>query len=298
MNRFGEDNLKNIKALVEKGTGVTFEDKKSYRISTRSLLIAALIIALGSMTVFAAYRISLSKGIIGGRTPDSQEIESSFMISRPFGESADVFTGGESSHEGIDMPAAPGTEVLAAAPGKVTETGYDMDRGNYVILEHEGGYTTCYAHLEDILAEEGESVDTGAVIGTVGSTGRSTGPHLHFELRLDGEALDPAEYWSDPEEVSEVPAEGGTDVISMEFSDLLKEYEETAYKYLDFLKTYDETDEQQNEEFRELSTRYIEMDRQLIELEKRGMTEEEEKAYREVLDRVGEKWAEAGVAAG
>lgn len=299
MNRFSEDNLKNIKALVENGTGVTFDHKKRYHISARSLLIAALIIILGSMTVFAAYQISLSKGIIGGRNTDTESVESSFMISRPFGEGPDPLIGAESLHEGIDMPAAPGTEVLAAASGKVKETGYDMERGNYVVLEHEGGYTTVYAHMEEVCAEEGQRVESGTVIGTVGSTGMSTGPHLHFELRLNGEAIDPEKYWDDSADVSKSPLEeSGDTAISPEFMELLESYEETAYEYLEFLKSYDENDEKQNEVFREISTGYLDIDRQLIEWEKRGLNEAEEKAYKEVLERVGEKWIEAGVAAG
>ena len=80
--------------------------------------------------------------------------------------------------------------------------------------------------------------------------------------------------------------------------ELLESYEEAADEYLEFLKSYDETDEKQNEVFREISTGYLDIDRQLIEWEKKGLNEAEEKAYKEVLDRVGKKWIEAGVAVG
>jgi murein DD-endopeptidase MepM/ murein hydrolase activator NlpD len=99
---------------------------------------------------------------------------------------------GNRFHPGLDFPAPPGTPVFAAHGGRVTwatwrEGGY----GNLVSVAHGGGVRTMYAHLSAISVRRGARVATGALLGRVGSTGLSTGPHLHFELRLRGAALDP-----------------------------------------------------------------------------------------------------------
>ncbi len=191
MNRFKTENLENIKAMVSESTGVRFSQSRVRRISTRSLLIAALIVVLATASVFAAYRISLSRNVIDLPADD----ERGMFISMPFGKVTSPVSEYMKEHAGIDFPAAFGTPVLAAAEGTVSTAEFTMQYGNYVIIEHEDGFSTVYAHLEDILCEEGQEVARGDQIGTVGSSGRSTGPHLHFELRLDGEPQDPADYW-------------------------------------------------------------------------------------------------------
>lgn len=106
--------------------------------------------------------------------------------------------GGQSKtfHSGIDIPAESGTPILAAADGTVTETGFDADRGNYLLLDHGDGLTTLYAHCQSVDVTAGDTVQAGAVIATVGNTGMSTGPHLHFEVRQDGEAQNPTAYFN------------------------------------------------------------------------------------------------------
>lgn len=94
-------------------------------------------------------------------------------------------------HSGVDFAAQKGSPVLAAAPGVVVETGSDAECGNYVILRHANGDLTYYANCGEILAEQTESVNTGDQIATVGNTGMSTGPHLHFALSREGVYLDP-----------------------------------------------------------------------------------------------------------
>jgi murein DD-endopeptidase MepM/ murein hydrolase activator NlpD len=99
---------------------------------------------------------------------------------------------GDAFHTGLDYPAAAGTRVGAAGAGCVSSVGYDAGGyGNLVVIGHSSGMTSWYAHLARITVSRGECVVTGERIGTVGSTGRSTGPHLHFELRLRGAAVDP-----------------------------------------------------------------------------------------------------------
>jgi len=124
-----------------------------------------------------------------------------FSISNGFGSRAKPGGLGEVVHDGIDIPAPMGEVVLAAAGGAVSETGYSASRGNYAILDHGGGLTTLYAHCRNLEVETGDTVERGGMIGAVGSTGMSTGPHLHFEVRQDGEAQDPMEWlaWDLPE---------------------------------------------------------------------------------------------------
>lgn len=98
-------------------------------------------------------------------------------------------------HSGIDIPADQGAVILAAADGTVTETGFDAARGNYLILDHGDGLTTLYAHCRNMDVKEGDTVKAGEMIAAVGSTGMSTGPHLHFEVRQDGEAQNPVAYF-------------------------------------------------------------------------------------------------------
>ncbi|OIP36560.1 MAG: hypothetical protein AUK27_01135 [Deltaproteobacteria bacterium CG2_30_66_27] len=98
-------------------------------------------------------------------------------------------------HAGIDLLAPRGAEVRSASPGLAAYTGDGMrGYGNTVILDHGDGITTLYGHLATIRVQPGETVPAGAVIGTVGRSGNATTHHLHFELRVDGEAVDPVPY--------------------------------------------------------------------------------------------------------
>lgn len=96
----------------------------------------------------------------------------------------------ESGHPGIDFAAEEGAEVYAVADGIVTAADYDVEKGNYVVLDHGGGLETEYQHMKSLLVSAGQSVVQGQVLGYVGSTGNSTGPHLHFEARQDGAPAD------------------------------------------------------------------------------------------------------------
>ena len=96
----------------------------------------------------------------------------------------------ENGHPGIDFAAEEGAEVYAVADGIVTTAAYDVEKGNYVVLDHGGGLETEYQHMKSLLVSAGQSVVQGQVLGYVGSTGNSTGPHLHFEARQDGAPAD------------------------------------------------------------------------------------------------------------
>ena len=90
---------------------------------------------------------------------------------------------GQRHHNGIDLAAAEGTPIRAAAPGKVVFEGFESGYGNFIEIEHEGGWRTLYAHTQANCKKLGEAVGSREVIASVGATGRSSGPHLHFEIR-------------------------------------------------------------------------------------------------------------------
>lgn len=113
-------------------------------------------------------------------------------ITSPFGWRSNPFGGGPEFHQGLDIAAPMGTTVTAAAAGTVIMAQWYGGYGNYVLIDHGGGYSTGYGHLSAIYVASGQSVQRGQAIGAVGSTGQSTGPHLHFEVRIAGKPVDPA----------------------------------------------------------------------------------------------------------
>ncbi|MDO5602858.1 MAG: M23 family metallopeptidase [Oscillospiraceae bacterium] len=115
-----------------------------------------------------------------------------FVVSSPYGLRDNPVNGKPDLHTGMDMAAPLGTPVSAALPGIVVKSGYDAVRGNYLFIRHGGGVVTQYSHLQYRFARQGERVRRGEIVATVGSTGMATGPHLHFELKLDGKYVDPS----------------------------------------------------------------------------------------------------------
>jgi len=97
----------------------------------------------------------------------------------------------DESHPGIDIAVPLGTPVRASGGGSVTAAGYDADYGLFVLLRHPSGYETMYGHMSRLIAAEGDEVQAGQVIGLSGNSGRSTAPHLHFEIRRDDKSVDP-----------------------------------------------------------------------------------------------------------
>ena len=113
-------------------------------------------------------------------------------ITSAFGFRMHPLTGKPDFHTGTDIAAAEGTEILAALGGTVTEVGYNDGYGNYVEITHSSGLQSYYKHCSEVLMREGDTVTRGQAVALVGSTGVSTGPHLHFELRLNGQFVNPA----------------------------------------------------------------------------------------------------------
>jgi murein DD-endopeptidase MepM/ murein hydrolase activator NlpD len=115
-------------------------------------------------------------------------------MSSPFGMRIDPFLGRPAMHTGVDLRGDIGEAVRATAAGRVTVAGRDGGYGKMVELDHSNGLSTRYGHLSEIDVKVGQSVRAGEVIGRIGSTGRSTGPHLHYETRIKGEAVDPQKF--------------------------------------------------------------------------------------------------------
>lgn len=118
-------------------------------------------------------------------------ISAAFRWSSPYGWRADPFTGVRSFHTGTDMACPQGTPILASQSGRVSAVSSNRVYGNYVIIDHGNGYQTLYAHMYKALVKKGAWVSQGTRIGLVGSTGYSTGPHLHFMAYKNGTRIDP-----------------------------------------------------------------------------------------------------------
>ncbi|MHA7965778.1 peptidoglycan DD-metalloendopeptidase family protein [Paenibacillus sp. CAU 1782] len=116
------------------------------------------------------------------------------QLTSGFGYRKDPFTGRATFHAGIDINGKSGDAVFSAADGTVSSTGYDTQFGNYVAIDHLGGLQTLYMHLQSIVAVKGDTVVRGEKIGTIGSSGRSTGAHLHFQIMQSSEPVNPLGY--------------------------------------------------------------------------------------------------------
>lgn len=118
------------------------------------------------------------------------------LVTSPYGYRIHPVTGRQRFHSGIDIGAPYGTSIYAANSGTVVVSGYNTGGyGNYVVISHGGGYSTLYAHCSSLLVSAGQQVSKGQVIATCGSTGMSTGPHIHFEIQLNGATTNPISYF-------------------------------------------------------------------------------------------------------
>lgn len=135
-------------------------------------------------------RLNRTLALVPYRKPVVGEVE----FTSGFGVRSDPFLGRPAMHTGLDFRAATGDPVRATANGKVTSSGWAGGYGRMVEIDHGNGLATRYGHLSEIHVKIGDAIKIGQVIGAVGSTGRSTGPHLHYETRIDGEAVDPQKF--------------------------------------------------------------------------------------------------------
>jgi murein DD-endopeptidase MepM/ murein hydrolase activator NlpD len=128
------------------------------------------------------------------RLPLMRPMPAGHRITSPFGSRADPFFHRFAMHTGTDFRAQAGTPVPATAPGRVTIAAYTGGYGNMVEIDHGNGIVTRYGHMSEISVAVGDTLRKGDTVGRVGSTGRSTGPHLHYEVRVDGEPVDPMRF--------------------------------------------------------------------------------------------------------
>ncbi len=135
----------------------------------------------------------LQQSVLKDTLPNNSPIVAAYNSSS-FGWRLDPFNGHKAFHEGLDFPANTGDPIYAAAGGIVSASEQTPDYGKIVKIDHGSGLETRYAHASKLLVKAGDRVEKGQKIAEVGNTGRSTGPHLHYEIRLNGNALDPRKY--------------------------------------------------------------------------------------------------------
>ncbi len=116
------------------------------------------------------------------------------VLTSRFGQRLDPINGKSAYHQGVDIRGQAGSDVKATANGIVKKQSYDKGNGRYILVDHGNGFSTKYAHLKKSLVQKGDSVERGQVIALVGSTGRSTGPHVHYEIHYDGKILNPTRF--------------------------------------------------------------------------------------------------------
>ncbi len=137
----------------------------------------------------------LQQSVLKDTLPNRSPVTAAFNSSS-YGWRIDPFNGNKAFHEGLDFTAETGTPIYAAAGGIISAAEQTPDYGKIVKIDHGSGLETRYAHASRLLVKAGERVEKGQKIAEVGSTGRSTGPHLHYEIRLNGNPLDPRKYLS------------------------------------------------------------------------------------------------------
>jgi murein DD-endopeptidase MepM/ murein hydrolase activator NlpD len=126
--------------------------------------------------------------------PVRRPLSGEASVSSPFGYRPDPFLGRPALHPGVDLVQTFGAEIYSTAAGRVVHAGPFGGYGNMVEVDHGNGLATRYGHMSEVLVTEGQEVKAGAVLGRIGSTGRSTGPHLHYEVRVNEEPVDPERF--------------------------------------------------------------------------------------------------------
>lgn len=164
------------------------EDTPETTIASIEQQLEALDSALESIDA-AASRRKLSHMLFPSREPVREARRSS-----NFGNRYDPFTGRRAFHSGMDFPAPQGTPIYASAGGKVIMAGWHREYGNKIEIDHGNGLVSRYAHAYKMMVKEGDVVSPGQKIALVGTTGRSTGPHLHFEILENGQFVNPSHY--------------------------------------------------------------------------------------------------------
>lgn len=165
-----------------------------------------------SVSLSGLYRKAKEQRELLRRKPSIQPISPAdkFWLTSTFGYRWDPFTRARRMHQGIDLAGEKGLNIYASGDGVVVVAEYNHHGyGKEIVIDHGFGYESIYAHLDDILVEKGQKIKRGELIGKLGSTGRSTGPHLHYEVRKNSRAVNPMYYFFEdltPEEYNEIIA--------------------------------------------------------------------------------------------
>jgi len=155
-------------------------------------LAATLTRSLGGAAAPAPLPAPISPSSLSPGATEASALPVAGHLTSGFGVRTDPFTGVLRHHDGVDLGAPEGSAIRASADGVVLSAGPRGGYGNAVEVDHGNGLTTLYGHASQVLVEAGQTVKAGQEIARVGSTGRSTGPHLHFEVRMGGRPVDPA----------------------------------------------------------------------------------------------------------
>lgn len=207
-NRFTKTNYDNIQKNFAEGTGIEPDKKYNYSkcaLPARTVITICICLSLACGSVFATEQgQALIKKLLFNKPVASETIsfgyEEPSIVEIPVDNSDENKTADETQtitrpgHKGLDIVCDKGTPVYPVLEGNVIDTGYNSSYGNYILIQHQDGYASKYAHLESILVEPGQDVSIETQIGTVGSTGMSTGPHLHLEMTYNDELIDPSPF--------------------------------------------------------------------------------------------------------
>ena len=216
-----EEKLRNRKQVLLEEQKKLLQDLQSLalKIKKEALRLNSLSLEEDSESAIAEYEISIASedkmakyldemslqyaheqdAELRGVYSDSQfiwPVPSCTLLTSPYGYRIHPILDYERLHAGLDIGAKFGEEIIAADGGTVLIAEYSDSYGNFVLIDHGDRYSTAYGHMSEIAVEAGQEVKQGEFIGYIGSTGWSTGPHLHFEIRLDGERIDPEEFFS------------------------------------------------------------------------------------------------------
>ena len=186
-----------LQSGVTPGTGGPLSSQPSHLLSVDEF--TALIDQLTGQVEERSEQLGVLEGLLMQDSANRRFLPTRLPIvdswySSNFGYRIDPFTGQHAFHDGVDFPASAGTPIVAAASGKVVFADVHPEYGKLVEIDHGNGLVTRYAHASRVIVRPGDLVMAGQRIATVGSTGRSTGPHLHFEIRLKGVAQNPARF--------------------------------------------------------------------------------------------------------
>lgn len=207
-----EENLKTIKKEKEK-TAIALSNAKlvkdiyAQKLSAEEIALKAKIDELeGELDEVESEMLYLATGSLGENYVGgvlAWPVPSSTIITSPFGMRFHPILKINRMHNGIDIGAPTGKDIIATNDGVVIKAGYVGSYGNLVMIDHGGGVVTAYGHGSEILVETGQTVSRGEAVMLIGSTGLSTGPHLHFEVRINGTCVDPLPYITSNKEVTE-----------------------------------------------------------------------------------------------